>query len=96
VTQLSPGAVEAQRPLKTGTEEFGYGCGLADTTELIGSAVFSEIFHRNGLSTERVLAIIDLGRGIGIGVRAAPNLFRPAHLFLMAQARRARNAAPWF
>lgn len=82
VTQLSPGAVEAQRPLKTGTEEFGYGCGLADTTELIGSAVFSEIFHRNGLSTERVLAIIDLGRGIGIGVRAAPNLFRPAHLFL--------------
>lgn len=82
VTQLSPGAVEAQRPLKTGTEEFGYGCGLADTTELIGSALFSEIFHRNGLSTERVLAVIDLGRGVGIGVRAAPNLFRPAHLFL--------------
>lgn len=82
VTQLSPGAVEAQRPLKTGTEEFGYGCGLADTTELIGSAVFSEIFHRNGLGTERVLAVIDLGRGVGIGVRAAPNLFRPAHLFL--------------
>lgn len=82
VTQLSPGAVEAQRPLKTGTEEFGYGCGQADLTELLGSAIFSEIFHRNGLSTERVLAIIDLGRGIGIGVRAAPNLFRPAHLFL--------------
>jgi uncharacterized protein YdiU (UPF0061 family) len=82
VTQLSPGAVEAQRPLRTGTEEFGYGCGQADLSELIGSAVFSEIFHRNGLSTERVLAIIDLGRGIGIGVRAAPNLFRPAHLFL--------------
>lgn len=82
VTQLSPGAVEAQRPLKTGTEEFGYGCGQADVTELIGSAIFSEIFHRSGISTERVLAIIDLGRGIGIGVRAAPNLFRPAHLFL--------------
>lgn len=82
VTQLSPGAVEAQRPLKTGTEEFGYGCGLADTTELLGSALFSEVFHRNGLSTERVLAVIDLGREVGIGVRAAPNLFRPAHLFL--------------
>jgi hypothetical protein len=82
VTQLSPGSVEAQRNLKTGTEEFGYGCGQADTSELIGSAVFSEIFHRNGLSTERVLAVIDLGRGVGIGVRAAPNLFRPAHLFL--------------
>lgn len=82
VTRLSPGAVEAQRPLKTGTEEFGYGCGLADTTELLGSAVFSEIFHRNGIGTERVLCVIDLGRGVGIGVRAAPNLFRPAHLFL--------------
>lgn len=82
VTQLSPGSVEAQRHLKTGTEEFGYGCGQADTSELIGSAIFSEIFHRNGLSTERVLAVIDLGRGVGIGVRAAPNLFRPAHLFL--------------
>ncbi|MBL7686661.1 MAG: hypothetical protein JNJ49_01415 [Bdellovibrionaceae bacterium] len=82
VTRLSPGAVEAQRPLKTGTEEFGYGCGLADTTELIGSAVFSEIFYRNGMSTERVLAVIDSGRGVGIGVRAAPNLLRPAHLFL--------------
>lgn len=82
VTQLSPGAVEANRPLKTGTEEFGYGCGLADTSELIGSAIFSEIFHRNGLSTERVLAVIDHGRGVGVGVRAAPNLFRPAHLFL--------------
>lgn len=82
VTQLSPGSVEAQRPLKTGETEFGYGCGQADTTELIGSAIFSEIFHRNGLGTERVLAVIDLGRGVGIGVRAAPNLFRPAHLFL--------------
>ncbi len=82
VTRLSPGAVEAQRPIKTGTEEFGYGCGLAETTELIGSAIFSEIFSRNGLSTERVLAVIDSGRGVGIGVRAAPNLLRPAHLFL--------------
>ncbi|MDX9730772.1 MAG: hypothetical protein RBT63_03285, partial [Bdellovibrionales bacterium] len=62
VTCLSPGAVEAQRPLKTGSEEFGYGCGLADTTVLIGSALFSEIFHRGDLQTERVLAIIDLGR----------------------------------
>jgi hypothetical protein len=82
VTQLAPGAVEAQKPLKTGAGEFGYGCGLADVSELIGSAIFSEIFHLNGLGTERVLAIIDLGKGVGIGVRAAPNLLRPAHLFL--------------
>ena len=82
VTCLSPGSVEAARPLKTGEEEFGYGCGLADVTELIGSAIMSEIFHLNGLGTERVLTVIDLGKGCGIGVRAAPNLIRPAHLFL--------------
>lgn len=82
VTCLSPGAVEAGQFLKTGAAEFGYGCGLADTTELIGSAIMSEIFHLNGLGTERVLTVIDLGKGCGIGVRAAPNLIRPAHLFL--------------
>ena len=82
VTCLSPGSVEANRPLKTGAAEFGYGCGLADTTELVGSAIMSEIFHLNGVPTERVLAVVDLGRGCGIGVRAAPNLIRPAHLFL--------------
>jgi uncharacterized protein YdiU (UPF0061 family) len=89
VTCLAPGAVEANRPLKTGAAEFGYGCGLADVTELFGSAVMSEIFHLNGVPTERVLTIIDLGRGAGIGVRAAPNLIRPAHLFLyLKQGRR--------
>jgi uncharacterized protein YdiU (UPF0061 family) len=82
VTCLSPGSVEAGQPLRTGAAEFGYGCGLADTTELVGSAIMSEIFHLNGLATERVLTIIDLGKGCGIGVRAAPNLIRPAHLFL--------------
>jgi len=82
VTCLSPGSVEAGEFLKTGAAEFGYGCGLADTTELLGSAIMSEIFHLNGLGTERVLTVIDLGKGCGIGVRAAPNLIRPAHLFL--------------
>lgn len=82
VTKLAPGAVEANRPLKTGAAEFGYGCGMADIDELYSSALMSEIFHLHRIPTERVLAIIDLGKGIGIGVRAAPNLLRPAHLFL--------------
>jgi uncharacterized protein YdiU (UPF0061 family) len=82
VTCLAPGAVESGRALKTGESEFGYGCGLADVSELLGSALLSEIFHLNGLKTERVLTVIDLGKGCGIGVRAAPNLVRPAHLFL--------------
>jgi uncharacterized protein YdiU (UPF0061 family) len=88
VTCLAPGAVLANRPLKTGEGEFGYGCGLADVTELLGSALLSEIFHLQGISTERVLTVIDLGKGCGIGVRAAPNLIRPAHLFLFLKQER--------
>lgn len=90
VTALAPGAVEAQRPLKTGAGEFGYGCGLADIDELMSSAVMSEIFHLQGINTERVLTVIDLGKGAGIGVRASPNLLRPAHLFLWLKQERHR------
>lgn len=82
VTCLAPGAVQAQRPLKTGGTEFGYGCGLAEIDELLAASILAEIMHLQGLRTERVLCVIDLGKGYGIGVRAAPNLIRPAHLFL--------------
>lgn len=82
VTRLAPGAVEANKPLKTGGTQFGYGCGQAETDELYGAAIMAEIMHLQGIATERVLCVIDLGRGFGIGVRAAPNLLRPAHLFM--------------
>lgn len=82
VTALSPGMVEAGRPLRSGSTTYGYGCGLADIDELYGAAIMAEIFHNKGINTERVLAIIDNGDGNGIGVRAGKNLFRPAHLFL--------------
>jgi hypothetical protein len=81
VTCLAPGAVEAQKPLKTGGTEFGYGCGLAEIDELVGASIMAEAFHLQGINTERVLCVIDLGRGTGIGVRASRNLLRPAHLF---------------
>jgi len=81
VTCLAPGAVEAQKPLKTGGHQFGYGCGLAEIDELLGAAIMAEALHVQGLHTERVLCVIDLGKGVGIGVRAAQNLIRPAHLF---------------
>jgi len=81
VTCLSPGSVEAQKPLRTGNTQFGYGCGLAEIDELLAAAIFAEIMHLQGLPTERVLCVIDLGGDYGIGVRAAPNLLRPAHLF---------------
>lgn len=82
VTCLAPGAVEAQRPLKTGDTAFGYGCGLAEIDELLGASILAEVMHLQGIHTERVLCIIDLGKGYGIGIRAGQNLIRPAHLFL--------------
>ncbi len=81
VTRLAPGAVEANKPLKSGSTAHGYGCGLADIDELIAWVIMSEIFHNNSINTERPLAVIDLGDGNGIGVRVGKNLIRPAHLF---------------
>ncbi len=88
VTCLAPGAVAAKRPLETGGTEFGYGCGLAEIDELYGASLLAEIMHLQGHSTERVLCIVDLGKGFGIGVRAAPNLLRPAHIFLYLKQNR--------
>jgi len=91
VTCLAPGAVEANKPLKTGVGEFGYGCGLAEIDELYGATILAEIMHLQGIHTERVLCVIDLGKGYGIGVRAAPNLIRPAHLFLYLKQNRLQD-----
>ncbi len=82
VTCLAPGAVEAQKPLKTGGTDYGYGCGQAEVDELYGCAIMAEIMHLQGINTERVLCVIDFGNGYGIGVRTAPNLIRPAHIFM--------------
>ncbi len=82
VTRLAPGAAKTGRFMKSGASDVGYGCGMAELDELMGSAVMSEIFHRQGIETERVLTVIDLGDGLGIGVRAGQNLIRPAHLFM--------------
>ena len=82
VTKLAPGVIEAGQPLKTGSTKFGYGCGLADLDELYSAAIMSEIFARQGVPTERVLCVISIGDGQGIGVRAHQNLIRPAHFFM--------------
>jgi len=80
-TILSPGAQEADRPLPTGDETYGYSSGLAHLDEMLGSAVMSEIFYRQGIPTERCLAVIGFPDTSAIGVRTAPNLIRPAHMF---------------
>jgi len=81
VTSLAPGMVEAGIPLKTGNTDYGYSCGLSDLKEVYTSIVMSERFHNMGFATERILAGIDIGGGLGICVRASQNLIRPAHLF---------------
>ncbi|WP_347357312.1 hypothetical protein [Bdellovibrio sp.] len=91
VTCLAPGAVQAQKPLKTGGTEFGYGCGLAEIDELLGASILAEVMHLQGIGTERMLCVIDLGKGYGIGIRAAQNLIRPAHLFLYLKQERWDN-----
>lgn len=81
VTILSPGAQQTDRPIPTGSQELGYASGLADLDEMLGSAVMSEIFYREGYPTERCLTVIEYPDKTGLGVRTAPNLIRPAHLF---------------
>lgn len=80
-TILSPGAQEARGEIRTGSNQYGYASGLADLDEMLSSAVMSEIFYREGIPTERCLTVIDFGDKTGIGVRTAPNLIRPAHMF---------------
>jgi len=80
-TILSPGAQKSDGGVKTGDESYGYSSGLADLEEMLGSAVMSEIFYRQGIPTERSLAVIGFPDATAIGVRSAPNLIRPAHIF---------------
>jgi len=80
-TILSPGAQKSDGAVQTGDESYGYSSGLADLDEMLGGAVMSEIFYRQDIPTERCLAVIGFSDGSAIGVRSAPNLIRPAHIF---------------
>lgn len=93
-TMLSPGAAEVGGAVKTGDESVGYASGLAELDEMLGSAVMSEIFYRQNIPTERCLAVIGYPDGTAIGVRSAPNLLRPAHIFrYLKQSRHAEVKA---
>src|SRR5688500_17908612 len=93
-TMLSPGAQKSDGAVKTGDESYGYSSGLAELDEMLGSAVMSEIFYRQGIPTERCLAVIGFSDGSAIGVRSAPNLIRPAHIFrYLKQGRHAELKA---
>ncbi len=82
VTRLSPATSQHKRFFETGNWISSYGCGTAAIEEGINAALMAEIFHRNGIATERVLAVLALPDGLAINVRAAPSLLRPSHFFV--------------
>jgi len=88
VTRLCPATAEQDKFFKTGSNAASYGCGTATLEEGLASALMSETFHRNGIATERSLAVIELDSGFAINVRAGRNLLRPSHFFLYSKQGR--------
>ncbi len=86
-TRLCPGTALTGRHYKTGSRRAAYGCGTASLFEGISAAVLSESFRLDGIATERVLAVIETGGGLGVTVRAYPSLLRPAHFFVWLKQR---------
>lgn len=80
-TRLSPASAIEKSFFKTGDKNVSYGCGLAHTAEGFGAALMSDILHRNGIPTERTLAVIRFPDSTAINIRASKNLLRPAHFF---------------
>jgi len=80
-TCLSPATAIQKKFFKTGDPFVNYGCGYSELEEGIAAALLSEIFHRNGIATERTLAVIEYPKGFSINVRTGTNLLRPSHLF---------------
>lgn len=87
-TCLSPATAIYHKFYKTGDESSSYACGQADLIDGVCAALMSDIFHKNGIATERTLAIIAFDDGTAINVRAHKNLLRPAHLFRMLKQNR--------
>ena len=80
-TALSPATAIKKKYFQSGDPSISYGCGYSELDEGMSTLFFSEIFHKNGIKTERVLSVIDYGNNISINIRAHQNLLRPSHLF---------------
>lgn len=80
-TRLSPATSIHNKFWQTGDPSISYGCGYCDLDEGISTLFFSEVLHKNGLPTERVLLVLEFPKKLSIVVRAHPNLIRPSHLF---------------
>jgi uncharacterized protein YdiU (UPF0061 family) len=80
-TKLSPACNINKKFYQTGDPTVSYGCGYSEKDEGLSSLFFSEVLAKNGLETERVLAIIEFPKGLAINVRVHENLLRPSHMF---------------
>lgn len=81
-TRLSPATSIEGKFFKTGDRNVGYGDGYNRVDDGLSTALMSEIFHLQGIATERTLVILSFKGGTSINVRAGNNLLRPSHLFL--------------
>lgn len=81
-TCLSPASSKSKTFFRSGDPNVSYGCGYCKLHEGLIDTLFSEILHRNGLRTERVLCVIEYPKGFAVTVRVAENLLRPSHFFL--------------
>jgi hypothetical protein len=80
-TKLSPASNINKKFYQTGDPTISYGCGLSEVGEGLETLFFSEVLGKNNFKTEKILAIIEYEKGLGINVRANPNLLRPSHFF---------------
>jgi uncharacterized protein YdiU (UPF0061 family) len=80
-TCLSPAVAIEKKFFKTGDPKVCYGNGYNSVSDGFSTGLMSEIFHTNGIATERTLLIIEFAGGSSINVRAAANLLRPSHFF---------------
>jgi uncharacterized protein YdiU (UPF0061 family) len=80
-TCLSPATAISGKFFRSGDPRVCYGNGYNSLDDGLAAALMSELFHREGISTERTLALISFPGGSSINVRAGKNLLRPSHLF---------------
>ena len=80
-TCLSPSSAKNNIFYKSGDKTISYGCGYSNLSEGIIDVLFSEIFNRNNILSERTLCVIGYPGSMGITVRAGLNLLRPSHFF---------------
>lgn len=80
-TRLSPATSKYNKFFETGDPSISYGCGYAELDEGLATALFSDIFKRNGVQTEETLCVLEFEKNYSVNVRAHSSLLRPSHFF---------------